>query len=426
MSKASVSGKTATNSGGSLVADGKCVAILFHRFGPYHIARLKSAAEGMSLAAIEYSNVDSTYKWNLVAGEYNFSRCVLFPDIAAESQSASKILATVHRMLDQLRPAVVAIPGWSDRCALAALDWCARNQCAAIMMSDSTSWDELRKPWKEFFKRRILRLCAAGFAAGRNHVDYLAQLEMPRDQIFQGYDVVDNEYFSAKAREIRIQKSEIRNKLGLPEKYFLASARFVEKKNLLRLIQAYAQYRLLAGKNKNENHRLEAWSLVLLGDGPLKPEILRLISELHLENHVFLPGFKQYEELPAYFALAEVFIHASTTEQWGLVVNEAMASGLPVLVSNRCGCAADLVSDGVNGFTFDPFDVGKIAELMAKISAVNFPLSKFGLESQRIISSWGPERFAAGLQAAAKFAVEHPPKRAGWLDRLLLNILLRR
>jgi 1,2-diacylglycerol 3-alpha-glucosyltransferase len=370
--------------------------------------------------------VDSTYKWNLVAGEYGFSRHILFPDIAAESQSASKILATVHRMLDQLRPAVVAIPGWSDRCALAALDWCTRNESATIMMSDSTSWDELRKPWKELFKRRLLRLCAAGFAAGQNHVDYLAQLEMPRDHIFLGYDVVDNEYFSAKAEEIRTQKSEIRNKLELPEKYFLASARFVEKKNLLRLIEAYARYRLLAEKNENGNHRSEVWSLVVLGDGPLKPEILRLISELHLENHVFLPGFKQYEELPAYFALAEVFIQASTTEQWGLVVNEAMASGLPVLVSNRCGCAADLVSEAVNGFTFDPFDVGKIAELMSKISVSNFPLSTFGLESQRLISSWSPECFAAGLHAAAKFAVEHPPKRAGWLDRFLLKILIRR
>ncbi len=83
----------------------------------------------------------------------------------------------------------------------------------------------------------------------------------------------------------------------------------------------------------------EMWDLVLLGDGPLKPTLLKLISSLGLESCVHLPGFKQYDELPVYLGLAETFIHASTTEQWGLVVNEAMASGLPVLVSNRCGCA---------------------------------------------------------------------------------------
>jgi 1,2-diacylglycerol 3-alpha-glucosyltransferase len=58
--------------------------------------------------------------------------------------------------------------------------------------------------------------------------------------------------------------------------------------------------------------------------------------------------------------LASAFIQASTTEQWGLVVNEAMASGLPVLVSERCGCAPDLVKNGVNGYTFDPYDIKEI------------------------------------------------------------------
>src|SRR5207244_4064698 len=102
-------------------------------------------------------------------------------------------------------------------------------------------------------------------------------------------------------------------------------------KNLPRLLEAFAGYRRLAGD--------AAWELVLLGDGPLRPELVALLKDLELDGHVLLPGFKQYDELPAYYGLAGAFIHASTTEQWGLVVNEAMASGLPVLVSDRCGCA---------------------------------------------------------------------------------------
>ena len=103
--------------------------------------------------------------------------------------------------------------------------------------------------------------------------------------------------------------------------------------------------------------------------------------------------------MPAYYGLASAFVHASTTEQWGLVVNEAMASGLPVLVSNRCGCAPDLVQEGVNGFTFDPYNVEQLAQLMLKISAFQtFSLSTFGAASRRIIADWGPERFASGLR----------------------------
>ena len=92
---------------------------------------------------------------------------------------------------------------------------------------------------------------------------------------------------------------------------------------LFRLLQAYARYR--------EQARGQSWSLVLLGDGPLKPEIKKMVAHLNLESCVHLPGFKQYHELPAYFGLAGAFVHASTTQQWGLVVNEAMAASLPVL-----------------------------------------------------------------------------------------------
>ena len=84
-----------------------------------------------------------------------------------------------------------------------------------------------------------------------------------------------------------------------------------------------------------------------------------------------MPGFKQYHDLPAYYGLAGAFVHTSTVEQWGLVVNEAMAAGLPVLVSRNCGCAADLVQDGVNGFAFDPLDGDRMAALLTKVAGLS-------------------------------------------------------
>jgi glycosyltransferase involved in cell wall biosynthesis len=101
-----------------------------------------------------------------------------------------------------------------------------------------------------------------------------------------------------------------------------------------------------------------------------------------------------------------------------------MASGLPVLVSNRCGCATDLLKDGVNGFIFDPYNVEQLAQLMLKISAFSFPLSQFGAASVRLISQWGPERFARGLHDAAETALKDPRPRARLLDRLLLKALI--
>ena len=131
---------------------------------------------------------------------------------------------------------------------------------------------------------------------------------MPADRIFLGYDAVDNCFFSEEARKIGAGSSELGDN-GKP--YFLASARFIEKKNLPRLLRAYALYRKRALALNGSG---SVFDLVLLGDGVLRSELETLRSELGLADCVQMPGFKQYEELPAYYAHAGAFIHASTTE----------------------------------------------------------------------------------------------------------------
>jgi glycosyltransferase involved in cell wall biosynthesis len=193
----------------------------------------------------------------------------------------------------------------------------------------------------------------------------------------------------------------------------------VAKKNLLRLLDAYARYRQRAGA--------DAWGLVILGDGELRVEIEGRIAWADLAGAVILPGFRQYDELPAFYGLAGAFVHASTTEQWGLVVNEAMAAGLPVIVSDRCGCAPDLVRDGVNGFTFDPSDVEGLTGLMYWVAAMTDEYRQaMGRAGQAIIAEWGPERFAEGLMQAVDAALSRPPPTASLLHRGLLWALAHR
>lgn len=399
----------------------KKIAIIFHRIGPYHFARVRAAAKMMNVTLVEAYKSDDTYQWDLVSGADGFARVTL---LEKSSQPNDELVRSVRKALDDCRPDAVAVPGWGDALAFSAIQWCAANRVPAIVMSETTEWDEPRRPFKEWVKRRILKCCSAGLAGGQPHADYLAMLGMSPGTVFQGYDAVDNDYFSQKAAGARSQSSELRKKFGLPENYFLASARFVEKKNLPNLVRAYAQYCDQAEKAKRS--KSEIWDLVLLGDGHLKPEIIQLISGLGLQESVHLPGFKQYGELPAYYALSKVFIHASTVEQWGLVVNEALASGLPVLVSNRCGCAHDLVQEGVNGFTFDPFNPEPMASLMFRVSDAAFPLSGFGAASTRIIADWSPDRFAKGMSQATEAALAAPRVAPGILDHLLLQFLSRR
>jgi glycosyltransferase involved in cell wall biosynthesis len=134
---------------------------------------------------------------------------------------------------------------------------------------------------------------------------------------------------------------------------------------------------------------------------------------------VHLPGFKQYDELPVYYASARAFVHASTTEQWGLVVNEAIASGLPVIVSDRCGCMPELVNG--NGFTFDPLDEQALAARLLQMASLSEQdLARFAEASRRIAARFGPDLFAEGLERAAMTAMNLTRKRFGLLDRALL------
>jgi glycosyltransferase involved in cell wall biosynthesis len=135
----------------------------------------------------------------------------------------------------------------------------------------------------------------------------------------------------------------------------------------------------------------------------------------------------QYDTLPAYYGLASAFILPSVIEPWGLVVNEAMAAGLPVLVSERCGCAQDLVQRGRNGFTFDPCDIEDQASLMLRLSSMpETQRSAMGLASQEIISRWTPELFAQNLEKAAQAARTAPRRSVSVLDRVILWLLRRR
>ena len=396
--------------------------VIFDNLGPYHQARLCAAARVSELTAIQVSARSAEYVWENEGREEGFSLVTLFPQGTSQEASAAGMLRRMQEALEGARPEVVVIPGWSSRAALAALSWCSRRRVPAVVMSESTAWDEKRVGWKEAIKRRLVTLYAAALVGGRPHADYVTQLGLSADRVFAGYDAVDNDYFQRNTEEARKEAASVRARHGLPENYFLASARFIEKKNLPRLLQAYAGYRAACGEESRE-----PWSLVLLGDGALRPSLVAEIDRLHLRDHVLLPGFRQYPDLPAYYAWAGAFIHASTVEPWGLVVNEAMASGLPVLVSDRCGCASDLVESGRNGFTFDPYDVEGLSRLMHRVFSM--PLEArlaMGGQSEQIITTWGPRRFAEGLELAARKALASGPLRqATWLDRLLWQGLLR-
>ena len=400
----------------------KPVCILFRHWGPYHLARLRAVAERLPVSGLEMFGQDH----DLLAAETDRretdSCLTLFPQDSCRSVCPGEIKKVLIRTLNRIQPSIVALPGWWETASRAALSWCLRNNIPAVMMSDSQASDAARSWPREAVKRRLVARCVSGLVSGTAAGDYLAELGMPRERIFTGYDVVDNDHFHRGALLARAQAPGWRDELDLPQNYFLFSGRFIAKKNLHRLLEAYASYRRQVGS--------AAWNLVMLGNGPLLVSVQKWIFELGLSGTVKICGVKSYSELPFYYGLAGALVHASTTEQWGLVVSEAMACGLPVIVSRQSGCSHDLVEHGKNGFVFDAFNTADLTRWLVHVASPACDRSAFGEASRAIVANWSPARFADGLQRAVATALNvratRPWSRSSSpMNRLLLRTLLK-
>nr|WP_246275613.1 glycosyltransferase [Brasilonema bromeliae] len=338
----------------------------------------------------------------------------LFPDRFFADLPAADLGRAVENALAAERCSVVLAQGWAAAYSLAALRWAVARDVPRVVTSESQRDDFARSPVKEWVKRRLVGLCGAALCGGTRHAEYARDLGVPADRIFLGYDAVDNAHYAAGADAARTNPGA-RTRLGLPPAYLLASARFIPKKNLPGLLAGYAAYRAAVGPG--------AWELVVLGDGAGRPELEARRGELGLAGVVHLPGFRGYDALPAYYGLAEGFVHASLVEQWGLVINEAAAAGVPVVASDRCGATADLVQPGRTGWAFAPTDSAALGAALVELHR-HPDRRSLGQAGRQLVAEWGPERFAAGLSAAVAAAT--PARRPGLVGRAVLRAVAAR
>jgi glycosyltransferase involved in cell wall biosynthesis len=257
-------------------------------------------------------------------------------------------------------------------------------------MLDNRYEDRPRNTSVELIKSWYLKLFNGYVYGGTPHRRYLVRLGVRCDRAVSGYDCVDNDTIASLASKLR----KDRGQFNRTEAYVLCLGRLVEKKNWGRLLIAYRQY------VDQRAPRSQPWKLVIAGEGPMRDAIERDIGHLGLSDLVRMTGqVDRFSEVVALHALAKVLVLASHhNEQWGLVVNEAMAASRPVLVSRECGCAEDLVCDGRNGFAFDPHSPSDLAEKLLWMHDHEGRLDEMGRAGYERIAEFSPERFAENIK----------------------------
>ena len=165
-------------------------------------------------------------------------------------------------------------------------------------------------------------------------------------------------------------------------------AKFVDRKRPLDMIAAAAQ-----------NKECQSSHMILVGGGELMADCQNAVNSSELEN-VHLVGFINQSELPMYYEAADVFVLPSSYETWGLVINEAMASGLPCIVSDACGAAKDLIIEGKTGFSYPMGDVKQLAILMKLMANNKENRRQMGLNAAEYVQQFSVESVVSALKKA--------------------------
>ena len=394
------------------------ICVMWPRFGPYHLARLDACERvlgprGIEVVGLETASNDDLYDWDVEDGPVRFRREQVFPGQTFEALDPRLIEAGIAAALDRIDPDAVSIMSYSYPDARAALAWCRRRRRVAILTTDTKADDAPRVGWREWIKRRIVAEYDAAFVSGTPQRTYLEHLGFPPSHIVAGCNVVDNAFFADRALLARADPGRTRHLPGLDDdaSFFLAVNRFLTFKNLDGLVRAYARYRAEAER---------PWRLLLVGDGPDRGRIEALVATEGIPGVVFC-GFQQVEDVALYLGRASAFVHPSHKDTWGLVANEAMAAGLPVVLSRQSGCWMDLVDPGRNGFTFESSDLGALTRHLLAVGHAD--LDAMGERSREIIAGYTPETFAEGLLAAAERGLPRADRRPALVVQVLLRVL---
>jgi glycosyltransferase involved in cell wall biosynthesis len=222
--------------------------------------------------------------------------------------------------------------------------------------------DALKLGVKRIAMPALLRTIDGVLAIGRLNREYYLHYGVEAGRIFPMPYAVDNEFFRSAAERARPHREELRAELGLKpgRAVILFASKMQPHKRAADLLEAYAR---LSPDGVAE----PAPYLVFAGDGEERVNLERRARALKWNSIRFI-GFRNQSELPALYDLCDVFVLPSEHEPWGLVVNEAMNAGKPVVVSDRVGAGPDLVEDGVNGFIYPARDIASLADRLRRLA----------------------------------------------------------
>jgi glycosyltransferase involved in cell wall biosynthesis len=294
------------------------------------------------------------------------------------------------------------VHGYASINALQAI--LAANALGIPVLLRAESWlaDRSRSPLKllakSLFFSDLRPLISATLPIGTANARYWRHyLGHAMPQFLMPY-AVDNAFFARRAQEAAAGEEQLRLELGIEPGHpvILFASTLQQRKHCDHLVEAYA-----ALLRDHDSSGYKPY-LVIVGDGEERANLEARCRDLGLTN-VRFAGFQNQSVLPRYFHIADVFVLPSRHEPWGLIVNEAMAAGCPVIVSSDVGSGPDLVTNGVEGYSYPVGDILALTSALSRVLASPETAAAMGEAAQRRIAGWSFEEDVQGLRHALAY-----------------------
>ena len=298
----------------------------------------------------------------------------------------------------KLKPDVIVVPGWTDLSSYISAVYCRLTGKKIILRSESTIYE---KSWRRTLfmplTKFMVHLADAYIASGTRARDYLVKLGAEKEKIFIGYSTVDIRRFSRKSKMSYLEKNDTKENLGIKGggKIIMFNGQLITRKGIYDLLKAF---------NKLLNKYSNIY-LLLVGYGQEYKKIKEIIKNNSLRGKVVLAGFIENTELPRYYGIADIFVLPSREETWGIVVNEAMACGCPVVVGSRVGSSEDLVQHKKNGMIFRSGNVTSLYKALDFILSDKRRMKKMGDKASTHIKKFDLEGITGALLEAIQLTV---------------------
>ncbi|WP_291275027.1 glycosyltransferase family 4 protein [Flavobacterium sp.] len=300
--------------------------LIWDRIGDYHLARVHACEKVVqaSVYTADLAGTDALYKWESI----DSSKHTILSDKSAEESDILNRFKAFRKLMKEKNIKFVAMPYGRMEYHLFLL-YARLSGVRTIVFCES--WYS-RGGIKDFLKSLLLKTIGQYFfVSGHRAFTHLTErYKIHPTKVAQGYSVVDNSHFEKGNSSYTDERKNI-----------VCVARYSKEKNLIQLINAFAKSKARKG-----------YKLLLVGDGPDRKMLQQHIVSLGLEGEINLSGWVAYTELPGIYETAACLVLPSLFEPWGLVVNEAMAAGLPIILSEECGCLPDLLHTDKNGWSF--------------------------------------------------------------------------